>query len=208
MCLVSCDVKCWMVSQWFSREESSGSCWQDASADKIQLFLQLLRLSSIKKKRENSKENSVTTHTYTWLGVDWKQRDGAQTVAVVFSGNLGSCQTGILFLHASSSWVASIYSQSIMIQIVIVNRIIYHKRINKPKLCADAECRLCLRVSGSYDYLLSICRTHFETLAKLLFMFCKMVTEKFIAVKFPLVTGFCSKLNLADWQWFLKWLCH
>lgn len=147
-----------------SREESSGSCWQDATIDKIQLFLQLLRLSWIKKKREFI---SVTTHAYTWLGVDWKQRDGAQTVAVVFSGNLGSCQTGILFLHASSSWVASIYSQSIMIQIVIVNRIIYYKRINKPKLCADAECRLCLRVSGSYDCLLSICRIPFETLAKI-----------------------------------------
>lgn len=65
-----------------SREESSGSCWQDATVDKIQLFLQLLRLSLIKKKREFI---SVSTRAYTWLGVDWKQIHVAQTVAVVFS---------------------------------------------------------------------------------------------------------------------------
>lgn len=87
-----------MVSQWFSQGKNPV-----AAVDKVQL----LRLSLIKKKREFI---SVTAHAYTWLGVDWKQRAGAQTVAVVFSGNLGSCQTGILFLHASSSKVESVYS--------------------------------------------------------------------------------------------------
>lgn len=160
MCLVSCDMKCWMVSQWFSQGKNPV-----AAVDKMPLLTYNCSYNYwssvwLKRKKRIIKRIHISHHTCIHVAQCWLERK--RRGSVVFSGNLGSCQAGIFFLHASSSWVASIYRQFIMVQIVIVNRIIYYKRTNKPKLCVDAGYRLSLGVSGSYDCLLSICRIHFE----------------------------------------------